>query len=65
MKSVNAYRSSGDAVSALNANSKNMKTINGNHSIFETVAKSFVNPLGAILDVLASHDADNIENQKI
>ena len=60
-----AFRQSGDIVSALNANSTRMTTLNRPKSIIEATGKligQYVNPIGSILD---SHDVDKIKKSKI
>ena len=51
----NAYRTSGDIVSALNANSTRMKTLN-----------NYNKPTGFIpLDILKAHNVENIKDNNI
>lgn len=69
----NAYRSAGDAVSALNAGSTRMKTIPnqdgflGQHkyALLGSLAGPIGTLAGAAYDAYKSHDVDNIKNQKI
>lgn len=69
----NAYRSAGDAVSALNAGSTRMKTIPnqdgflGQHKY--ALLGSLAGPLGTLagagIDAYTAHNVDNIKNEKI
>lgn len=51
----NAYRTSGDIVSAMNANSTRMKTLNNNNKATGLIP----------LDILKAHDVNNIKDSKI
>jgi hypothetical protein len=69
----NAYRSAGDAVSALNAGSTRMKTIPnqqgflGQHkyALLGSLAGPYGTLAGAAYDAYTAHDVDNIKNEKI
>ena len=54
-KREKAYRSAGDAVSALAANSSNMKTLGKNNYLRD----------GVVMGALKAHDIKNIANEKI
>ena len=70
-----AYRSSGDLVSALNANSKHAKTLSNSNggSLLGTIGKvavglatgNFAPIVSAGKDVLNSHNVDNIKDEAI
>lgn len=64
----NAYRSSGDVVSLLNANSTRMKTLKNNKApgVYSAVGGLIGGPLGYLAgQALESHNVDNIKNEKI
>lgn len=73
-KNEKAYRSSGDLVSALNANAKHTKTINQKGGLLGTYSHTLsgllsMNPLASAFgfahDVLKAHDVDNVKKEKI
>jgi hypothetical protein len=59
-----AYRTSGDLVSALNANSTRMTTLKNNNLIHKTPLKYF-SPSARLADAYYAHDVDNIKKSGI
>ena len=63
-----SYRTQGDVVSLLGANSKNMKTIkNSGTSLIKNLVTSIKNkdPIGFVSNVLGSHQLENIKTSKL
>ena len=60
-----AFRSSGDLVSLLNANSKNMTTLKNPSTKLSRTPYTFFSPTAQIYDAYNAHNVDNIKNEKI